>query len=191
MKRVEIERLLPNVFQRTIRPDSPMLAILESMSELHAPSEAVLERLDETFNPFRTPDAFVPLLSSWLDLEWLFDESPDRLSSAIEARPSISTGLARLRALTAMAAYLSQWRGTKKGLILFLEIATGTEGFTVDESVMGDDGRPIPFHIFVTAPESVRQHRALLERIIESEKPAWVTWKLTFQNLRSRKREGD
>lgn len=181
MKRVEIERLLPNVFQRTLHPDNPLVAILEVMSELHAPSEAVLEKLDETFNPFRTTDAFVPLLSRWLDLDWLFDEYPGRVPSANPSRPSISIGLERLRTLTAMSAYLSQWRGTRKGLVLFLEIATGTQGFTVDERVLGDDRRPIPFHILVTAPESVSQHRALLERIIEAEKPAWVTWKLTFE----------
>ena len=180
MKRVEIERLLPNVFQRTLHPDNPLAAILEVMAALHAPSEAVLEKLDETFNPFRTPDAFVPLLSSWLDLDWLFDESPGRLPAANAVRPSISIGLERLRALTAMSAYLSQWRGTRKGLILFLELATGTEGFTVDERVLGVDHQPRPFHIFVTAPASVSQHRALLERIIEFEKPAWVTWQLTF-----------
>jgi hypothetical protein len=181
MRRAEIERLLPSVFRQTIYSGSPLLAILEVMSALHAPSEEVLEQLEIFFNPFRTADRFVPFLAGWVDLERLFDESvgPSTSSAASTAAP-LSTGLDRLRALTVMAAYLSQWRGTQKGLVLFLEIATGVSGFTVDERVPGPDHRPIPFHIRVIAPDSVRPHRALIERIIESEKPAYVTWELSF-----------
>jgi phage tail-like protein len=180
MRRTEIERLLPSVFRQTIYPGSPLLAILDVMSALHEPSEDVLERLETFFNPFRTPDRFVPLLAGWVDLERLFDDSTGLSTIAASARAPLSTGLNRLRALTIMAAYLSQWRGTRKGLVLFLEIATGTSGFIIDESVIGPDRRPIPFHIRLIAPESVRPHRALVERIIESEKPAYVTWELAF-----------
>lgn len=180
MKRTEIERLLPSVFRQTIYSGSPLLAILEVMSVLHEPSEDVLERLETFFNPFRTPDRFVPFLAGWVDLERLFDDSALPSKSGGSTAAPLSTGLYRLRALTVMAAQLSQWRGTQKGLVLFLEIATGTSGFEIDELVPGPERRPIPFHIRVTAPESVRPHRALVERIIESEKPAYVTWELAF-----------
>lgn len=180
MRRAEIERLLPSVFRQTIYSGSPLLAILEVMSALHEPSEDVLERLETFFNPFRTPDRFVPFLAGWVDLERLFDDSGGSSASAASSLAPLSTGFDRLRALTVMAANLSQWRGTQKGLVLFLEIATGTSGFTIDELVPGADRRPIPFHIRVIAPESVRPHRALVERIIESEKPAYVTWELAF-----------
>jgi hypothetical protein len=83
--------------------------------------------------------------------------------------------------LLAAAAYLSQWRGTARGLILFLEIATGTRGFEISEQIAGPDGRPQPFHIRIRAPEAVRLHRVLIERIIESEKPAYVTYELEFK----------
>jgi len=181
MKRSEIERLLPNVFRRTVRSDNPLLAILEVMSALHEPSEAVLERLDATFNPFRAREDFVPFLACWLDLERLFDEPPGLTHTRYTSRPPISTGIERLRALTAAAAYLSQWRGTRKGLDLFLEIATGIEGFVIEEQVPGPDGQPIPFHLRVIAPEVVKPHQSLIERIIESEKPAYVTYELKFE----------
>lgn len=178
MKRSEIERLLPTVIRRTIRRDNPSLAILEVMSALHEPSEALLTSLDGIFNPFRTPDSFVPFLARWLDLERIFDGARAPASSG---RSPISTGLGCLRALTAAASYLSQWRGAKKGLDHFLEIATGTNEFTIEEQVIGPDGAPIPFHIRVIAPEAVKHHRALIERVIESEKPAYVTYDLVFE----------
>ena len=177
MKRSEIERLLPTVIRRTIRRDNPLLAILEVMSALHEPSEALLARLDGIFNPFRTPDSFVPFLARWLDLERIFDEE---CAPASNGRSPISTGLGCLRALTAAASYLSQWRGVKKGLDHFLEIATGTNEFTIEEQVIGPDGAPIPFHLRVVAPDSMKPHRSLIERIIESEKPAYVTYELVF-----------
>ena len=181
MKRSEIERLLPNVFRRTIRKDNPLLAILEVMSALHEPSEAALESLDATFDPFRAREDFVPFLACWLDLERLFDEPPGLTQIDYTSRSPISTGIERLRALTAAAAHLSQWRGTRKGLDLFLEIATGIEGFVIEEQVLGPDGQPMPFHLRVIAPEAVRPHQSLIRRIIESEKPAYVTYDLTFE----------
>ena len=181
MKRNEIERLLPTVFRRTVRQDNPLMAILEVMSALHEPSEALLERLDRIFNPFRTSDAFVPFLARWLDLERIFDEAPGLTSGANSGRSPITTGVEALRALIASASYLSQWRGTRKGLDHFLEIAAGTEGFTIEEQVIGPDGAPIPFHLRVIAPDEVKPHQALIERIIESEKPAYVTYELVFE----------
>jgi phage tail-like protein len=181
MKRSEIEKLLPTVIRRTIRRDNPLPAILEVMSALHEPSEALLARLDGIFNPFQTPDSFVPFLARWLDLERIFD---GECAPASNGRSPISTGLGCLRALTAAASYLSQWRGVKKGLDHFLEIATGTNEFTIEEQVIGPDGAPIPFHLRVIAPEAVKLHRALIERVIESEKPAYVTYELTFEPTR-------
>src|SRR5262249_32472293 len=177
MKRNEIERLLPTVIRRTARRDNPLLAILEVMSALHEPSEELLEGLAVAFNPFRTSDVFVPFLARWLDLERIFDETP---GPATNGRSPITTGVEALRALIATASYLSQWRGTKKGLDHFLEIATGTQGFTIEEQTPGPDGAPIPFHLRVIAPGAVKPHQALIERIVESEKPAYVTYELVF-----------
>ncbi len=51
MKQSDIEQLLPGIFQRTSRPHGPLAALLEVMEALHQPSEDVLARLGELFNP--------------------------------------------------------------------------------------------------------------------------------------------
>ena len=177
MKKEQIKRLLPSVFQRTAAPGNPLAAILEVMETMHAPSESVLERLHTIFDPYQTPDEFVPYLASWVDLEVLLDTSRGGSSAS---RPSLSTGLGRLRELTAAAVTLSQWRGTRKGLQLFLETAMGIKGFEIDEETTGSNGKSRPFHLKITAPEQLAEHRPLLERIIELEKPAYVTYELLF-----------
>jgi phage tail-like protein len=179
MKRTEIERLLPGVFQRTLRPGNPLSAILDVMEGLHAPSEGQLESLDAVFDPRRTPDKFVSFLARWLDLERLFDK-PARGQPQTSALP-IPTGLGRLRELTAAAAHLSQWRGTAHGLLLFLRTATGHPGFAVEEQVEGVDDKTRPFHIRVRAPGEMFPYRGLIQRIIELEKPAYVTYELLFE----------
>jgi phage tail-like protein len=172
MKRAEIERLLPGVFRRTIRASAPLAGVLDVMEDLHAPSEEILAGIDGVFSAYRTPDRFVPMLAHWLDLARLFDEHVDVADPLPSGRPPISTGFGRLRALIGMAPRLSQWRGTRKGLLLFLETATGISGFEVEERE--------PFHIEVRAPESVSRHQPLIERILNLEKPAYVTYSLTF-----------
>lgn len=181
MKRAEIEQLLPAVFQRTLRPGNPMTALLEVMEALHAPSEAVLEHLDRFFDPRRAPVEFVPFLAYWLDLDRLFEESPGGKWQVSFSRQPMTSGFGRLRELVASAAYLSQWRGTKKGLLLFLQTAIGLEDFEIEEQVIDENGQPHPFHIRVRAPLEGAMHKALIERIIELEKPAHVTYELVFE----------
>ena len=178
MKRREIEQLLPGIYQRTLHAGNPLVALLEVMEGLHAPSEAVLEQLDSIFDPRRTRDDFVAFLARWVDLSRLFEDAPDGKVSSDEVRDSISSGVGRLRELIANAAYLSQWRGTKKGLQLFLQIATGASAFEIEEQSGDDQLRP--FHIHVRAPAATAPARILIERIITLEKPAFVTYELEF-----------
>ena len=165
MLRREIERLLPGVIQRTL-PESPLLVgLLDAMAQLHAPSEAALEELPANFDPRRAPDAFIPFLARWVDLDL-----------------PVTTGLGRMRELIASAVELSQWRGTARGLLRFMEVATGETGFRVDDRVPDPKtGRPRPFHVRVIAPQGLEPHRPMLERIIELEKPAYVTYELRFE----------
>jgi phage tail-like protein len=179
MKREEIERLLPSVFQRTLRSGGPLDSLLEVMETLHAPAESALARLDATIDSRRTGDAFVPYLARWVDLDRIFD--PEATVSATSSRPPISTGLGRLRELTAAAAWLSKWRGTARGLQQFLCAATGETNFNILENV-DSAGRPRLFHIVVRPPASLKPHQALIDRIIQSEKPAYVTAELLFQD---------
>lgn len=179
MKRTQIERLLPEVFRRTAARNNPLPALLDVMEALHAPAEATLDRLDEVFNPHRTDERFLPLLAAWTDLDRLFARS-SRRTVLSRSQAGLSTGNGHLRELIAHAAELSHWRGTRRGLVAFLETATGVKGFLVDEQVLGPDGAALAFHIRVRAPQIVASHRTLIERIVESEKPAHLTYEIEF-----------
>lgn len=176
MKKEQIRRLLPSVFQRTSTPASPLLAVLDVMEAMHAPSESVLERLDTVFDPHTAPDEFVPYLASWVDLEVLLDAPRGSASSPA----TLSTGVGRLRELTIAAMNLSRWRGTGKGLRLFLETATGMTGFEIIENTTDVEGKPKPFHLRIRVPDQLAEHRRLVERIVELEKPAYATYELEF-----------
>jgi hypothetical protein len=91
----------------------------------------------------------------------------------------LPSGLGLLRELVASAAYLAKWRGTKQGLLRFLQMATGLKGFDLEENVTADH-QPRPYHIWIRAPKEATTYQAMLVRIIESEKPAYVTYELTF-----------
>ncbi|HVG98608.1 MAG TPA: phage tail protein [Chloroflexota bacterium] len=178
MKPAEIERLLPWIFRRTASPGSPLAALLEVMAVLHAPVEDVLAGLDAYFDPRRTPADFLPYLARWVDLEALLAGETGAVGTADV--PDFPPGDGRLRELVAAAAFLSRWRGTRKGLLRFLEVATGERGFDVVERVPGADGRPRPLHLLVRAPRPTEPYRDLLRRIVEYEKPAACTYDLEF-----------
>lgn len=173
MRHEEIARLLPDIFRRSCQPGNMLHAMVEAMELLQEPAEGALRNLPAMFDPYRTRDDFVAYLGGWLDLERLYD-------MAGPEGAAISTGTGRLRNLCAAAIVLAQWQGTAQGLKMFLEIATGLEGFTIQETVEDKEGRPKPFHIRVWAPAQAQPHKALVERIILQEKPAYATYELRF-----------
>ena len=52
-------------------------------------------------------------------------------------------------------------------------------GFEIDETP-ADGGNRRAFHIVVRAPQEAADHRALVRRIVDVEKPAYVTYDLQF-----------
>ena len=181
MKPAEILQLLPGIFQRTVSPetpDSPLLGVLAAMEELHAPAEVMISELDTLFDPNRTPDRFVTMLARWTDLADVLARSVRTDRAGADTEEPVSTGTGRLRQLVGSAGYLSKWRGTRLGLIRFLEIVTGTTGFEIDD--ISQEGVPTPFHIRVRVPGALRSHRMLIERIIDLERPAYVTFHVEF-----------
>jgi hypothetical protein len=179
--------LLPGVFQRTLRPESPLAAVLEAMAALHAPAERAIVAFPDRLDPRRTPHRFVPVLARWVDLDRLFADRARGNSVGADVEPTAASiarlwppGLGRLRELIANAAELSRWRGTRRGLLLFLRVATGFDGFEVDDAVPGEDGQPRPFFVRVRAPAAAQKYEDLIERIIRSERPAHVKHELVF-----------
>jgi len=163
MRSAEIRRLLPAVFQRAAPAGGPLAALLDTMEALHRPVEARLATLDELLDPLRAPEPFVHMLAAWVNLDL-----------------DVTTGIDRLRALVSSAVAISRWRGSTRGLLGFLEAATGVTGFEIDEEVR-KQGEVRPFHIRVTAPAALRPHEEMLERIIRLERPAYVTHELVFR----------
>jgi phage tail-like protein len=186
MKQDEILKLLPAIFQRTAHPGNLLAGLLGVMENLHAPDEQIIDNLEVYFNPHLAPDHFVPFLASWVDLARILVDTPEEL--AVKAPPPFPSGLGRLRELIANAPLLSKWRGTGYGLKLFLEIATGMRGFEINEIVPGANALPKPFHIRVSALPESEIYRILIERIIQLEKPAHVTYDLVFESPNERTR---
>jgi phage tail-like protein len=179
MKQAKIERLLPQVYQNTLK-DNPLLrAILIIMESHHEPVEKVLEIFDSYICPSRAPDHFIPFLAKWVDLDRFFQNS-EKFNTTDEKSEPLPTGQGWLRELIAAASHLSQWRGTAYGLRCFLEIAIGIKGFEIDENVSDENGKIRTFFFKVTASESTRIYQSLIRKIIEQEKPAYVSYELKF-----------
>lgn len=175
MHRDAVERLLPTMYQLAARPGSPLDAALHVMADLHEPDEVLLAAIESVFDPYRAPDAFVPWLTRWVGLDWLVageDDGADRAWT--DPADAFLPGLGRLRDVVAAGAALAQWRGTEVGMRLFLTSATGLTGFAVAEPA------DRPFHLVVTAPAEAEPYAAVLRRVIEGSKPAYVTAELTF-----------
>jgi phage tail-like protein len=173
VRQADIERLLPGVIQRTATPGSPLDALLAVMDVLHAPAEAALAELGDTFHPYRCPDRFVPYLAGWVDVDrFLTDDGTGEMG--------LSSGLGALRELVAAAARLARRRGTAAGLVELLELATGVRGFAVDEEVRDAAGAVRPFVVRVRVPAAAAAHRGLVERIADAEKPAHVECDLVY-----------
>jgi phage tail-like protein len=153
------------MFQRAAGEHTVVGAVLDVMAELHEPDEAILAGIDGIFDPYRTPDRFVPFLARWVDLDRVLP--PDVPPG--EPVP-FAPGYGCLRNLVATGAELAQWRGTSAGLRWFLRLATGVDGFTVVEDLVDR-----PFHIEVHVPPDAVPYRELVERIVAMEKPAFVT----------------
>lgn len=177
----EIAALLPQTFRDTVNENGPIGAVLDVMAAFHAPAEEVLDQIETFFDPHRTPDRFLPYLARWVDLERFFPLYARQSETVRYQTDPLSTGSGRLRELIFAAAQLSTWRGTAKGLRLFLETATGVKGFDVIENVTAN-GALQPFHIHIVAPGETAGHRCLMERIVEQEKPAYVTFELSIDN---------
>ncbi|HZW27796.1 MAG TPA: phage tail protein [Trueperaceae bacterium] len=169
MTHEEIAALLPEVFRRTLVRGGLLDGLLDVMHGLHEPTERVLRELPAYFDPYRTPDAFVPYLATWLDLDRFLGAPSDPFPA----------GSGRLRELVANAARLSALRGTAAGLALFLEVATGLTGFAVREGV-DTSGASKPFSVLVVCPAEAEPLRPLVAGIVASEKPVHVVASVVF-----------
>jgi hypothetical protein len=184
MTPARISRLLPAVFRQGLAPGGLLAGLIETMSGLHRPSEQALASLPATCDPRRAPERFVPFIARWVHFEHLCGQGGaqgrGRHRGHGGAPRATVESLGHQRELVANAAELAHWRGTRAGLLRFLRLATGLDGFEVEERVPGEDGRPRPFHLRVVAPAAAQRQRDLVQLVVRMAKPAHVTCDIHF-----------
>lgn len=132
------------------------LLIFESIL---SPVNRTVENIHHYFDPGVTPPEAVDWLGSWLGLA-LDERWPEE----------------RRRDLIAAAVSLYQWRGTKHGLSEFLRLYTGIEPEIIEPTlrdVANNRTRAYRFTVRIRVPRDARVSRALIESIIDAEKPAF------------------
>jgi phage tail-like protein len=145
-------------------------------------------------DPLTAPQALLPFLAHWV--AWPVDPIWD---------------INQQRRLIRRAVELYRWRGTRKGLRLYLHLYTGlpldehlpqegdkhisitepfVQGFVLGAAKLGEGavlggGQPYHFvvHLRPDRPNSVNEQ--LVRRIIDQEKPAFSTYDLFIENLSS------
>jgi len=180
MQSERILHFLPELYRSAgaLEPGTPLSALLEIMANLHAPVEGLLKDLRDYVDPYRAPPRFVHMLAAWLGLDHYQHIQGARRGSG---RPHYAAGVGRLRLLVVEAGDLYRGRGTTASLQRFLEIATGLTGFNIEEAPKGPDGQPMAFHMRIVAPSARGAMAELIQRIVEQERPACVTFELIFE----------
>ncbi len=181
MRIEQIKNLLTYVYQEACHDGSPLKALLGAMETLHDKTENQLAVMDKTFDPRRTSPDFVCYLASWVDMLEVFSRQDDFEHDDDIEYLELLSGMGRLRELIMQSAEIARWRGTSKGMTKFLETATGITGYKIEECVSGKDDRETAFHIRITVPVEAKAMHSLVQRIIELEKPAYVTYELEFK----------
>ncbi|MEV4510714.1 phage tail protein [Dactylosporangium sp. NPDC049525] len=153
MRQPDIARLLPAVYQAAAQPGSVLVALLDVMETMHAPTERRLAAVDELFAAYRAPEGFLPFLLRCVAMDHIGRSLPS----------------GRQRDLIARAGELARSRGTGAGLCALLETVTGVAGFAVEEPA------DQPFHVVVRVPAGARDQLPLIRLVVQQEKPAAVT----------------
>jgi phage tail-like protein len=165
MRRAAIERLLPLAYQRATVAGSVLAALLDVMETLHARDEEILDRIDDLYTAYRSPDGMVAYLARWIAMDHVL---------APGSAQTVPMPPGRLRDLVAEGAALAQWRGTPYGMSSVLRIATGVTGIVVDEPP------DRPFHLRVRVPATAAHHLGLVSRLVRAEKPAATTYEVAL-----------
>jgi phage tail-like protein len=165
MRRQDIERLLPSMYQRAAGDGGVLAALLGTMEAMHAPTEQLLSTVDDMFTPYRSPDVMVAFLAGWLGYDHVLGD---------RSGPG-GVPVGRLRDLVAAGASLARQRGTATGLRRLVETVTG-----VAVRVVEPVGRP--FHVVVGVPAEAADRLALIRRLVEAEKPAATTFELVLDS---------
>lgn len=190
------------LFSLHIRPDSRYLnylpavyqevdvigRLLKLFEQAFDPAIQTLQLLWAYLDPLTAPETLLPFLAYWVgwpsDIPWSLEQQRRLIRRALE---------------------IYRWRGTRRGLRLYLHLYTGlpldspetpeserhisiqeafSQGFVLNaarlgESAMVGGGRPYHFVVRLRSPEALDE--ALIRTIIEQEKPAFCTYELYLE----------
>lgn len=159
---------------------------LKIFEQSFEPSVQTLDALWAHLDPLTTPTALLPFLAHWVGWQLV---------------PYLS--LERQRSLIRNAITIYRWRGTRRGLRLYLHLATGLpldehlpeaekhiciteafhQGFVAGAARLGEDailggGRPFYFKVHLRLDQLNQIDEELVRSIIEQEKPAFCNYDL-------------
>jgi len=146
---------LPSFFARGGLMDR-FLLIFESVL---APSVQLVDHIPLILDPRTMPADCLPWMASWLDLT-LNENWPET----------------RRRDLIRAASELYRWRGTRKGLCLYLKTYAG-----VTPELEEEVGQPHTFRVTLRVPADEPVDEGLVRAIIEAEKPAHTAYELVIE----------
>lgn len=182
--------LYPNFLPNIYREVDFIGRLLKIFEESFEPAVHTLENLWAYLDPLTAPQALLPFLAYWVG--WPTDY---RWSEAQQRR------------LIRHAMELYRWRGTRRGLRLYLHLYIGlpldspdtpeaerhisieelfTRGFVFGQARLGEDaiiggGRPFHFIVRLRAPRSAEIDPAFVHTLIQQEKPAFSTYELIIE----------
>lgn len=167
---------------------------LKIFEQAFEPAVQALDAMWAYLDPLTAPSSMLPFLSYWV--AW-----------PVEQHWSLS----RQRYLIRQAMEIYRWRGTRRGLRLYLHLYTGLpldehipreadkhisieeifgEGFVLSSTQMGEDsiiggGQPYHFVVRLRPDADVRVDEQVVRNIIEREKPAFCTYELYVEQATS------
>jgi phage tail-like protein len=179
-------RFLPSLY-REVDFMGRLLAVFEQTFE---PAVQAMDTLWAHLDPLTAPQKLLPFLAHWVGWQ------------ALPQWP-----LADQRRLIRRAMEIYRYRGTRKGLSLYLHLYTGlplsdsdtpsseraiaieevfTRGFVLGETTVGEDailggGRPFHFRVRLRPLANQAIDETLVRTIIEQEKPAFCTYDLLIE----------
>jgi phage tail-like protein len=178
---------LPAIYQE----EDFVSRFLKIFEQAFEPSVQTLDALWAHLDPLTAPEALLPFLASWV--AWPMDSR---------------WNTTRQRYLIRQAVELYRWRGTRRGLRLYLHLYTDLplddhltqeadkhisieeifgQGFVFGQTHLGQDsmlggGRPYHFIVRLRCEENSRIDERLVREVIEREKPAFCTYDLHIES---------
>jgi phage tail-like protein len=131
---------------------------------IFSPIQRTVGNIPNYFDPAHVPNDLIAWLGSWVGLT-LEPSWPE----------------ARRRALIANAVPLYRYRGTPRGMREFLRLYTGCSPEITEPTlsqVSADRSLAFRFSVILRVPDPAEIDRALVEQIIELEKPAFAAYTL-------------